>query len=121
MQVVPQKTVINGEYYLTNIFAKGYLDAINRKAQNGGGFQRSLKADTSQVVFVQDRAPPFTAQKSQHWCRENLPGFWGRAAWPENSPDLYSTENIWLIPQDKANKMAPTTTADELVKQLKRV
>ena len=68
MQVVPQKTVINGEYYRTNIFAKEYLVAINRKAQNGGGFQRSLIANTSQVVFVQDGGPPLTAKKSQHWC-----------------------------------------------------
>ena len=77
LQLVPQKTVINGEYHRTKIFAKGHLDAINRNAQNGGGFQRSLIADTSQVVFVQDGAPPLTAQKSQHWCRENLSGFWG--------------------------------------------
>ena len=72
-----QKTVINGEYYRTNIFAEGYLDAINRKAQNGVFFQRSLMADTSRVVFVQDGALPLTAQKSQHWCRKNLPASGG--------------------------------------------
>jgi hypothetical protein len=29
---------------------------------------------------------PITA-RTQNWCRENLPEFWGKELWPPNSPD----------------------------------
>ena len=54
LQLVPQKTVINGDYYRMSILTKESLDAINRTAQEGGVLQRSLVADTSQVAFMQD-------------------------------------------------------------------
>ena len=122
LQVVPQLTVINGEYYRANEHLRqGMFIRDQPEGSKRRGFQRSLIADTSQVVFVQDRDSRHTAQKSQHWCRENLPGFWERAVWPENSPNLSPTENLCVILQDKVNKIAPATTADELMKQLKRV
>ena len=78
LHVVPQKTVISGEYYRRNILANERLDAISRTAQDGGVLQRSLIADTSQVIFTQGGALPQTAQKTQQWRRENLPGFWAK-------------------------------------------
>ena len=82
--------------------------------------RRRLMADASQVVFMQDGASLHTAQKSQHWCAENPPCFWGRVVWPENSLDLKTTENLWASPQEKGNKMTSATTVDELMKQLNR-
>ena len=106
-----------------SILAKESSDAINRTAQDGWVLQRSLIADTRQVVFMQDGFSPHTAQKRQLLRRENLRGFWGRGVWPWNRPNLNPTKNLWviLIPQDKVNKMTPATTDDEPVKQLKRV
>ena len=75
LQLVPQKTVINGEYYRMSILAKESFDAINRTAQDGWVLQRSLIADTSQVVFMQDGFSPHKAQKRQQLWRENLHGF----------------------------------------------
>ena len=115
-----QKTVINGEYYRTDIFAEGYLDAINRKAQNGV-FSALADGRHKPRCFRAGRSSAAYSPEVAALVSGEPPGFWRRAVWPENSPDLNPTENLWLILQDKVNKMAPATTADELVKQLKRV
>ena len=92
LQLVPQKTVINGECYRTSTIAKESLDAINWTTQDGGVLLRSLIADTSQVVFMRDEFSPHTTQKRQQLCREHLPGFWETAVWPEKRTARISTQ-----------------------------
>ena len=59
-----------------SMLAKEFLDAMKRTAQDGGVLRRSLVADTSQVVFMQDGFSPHIAQNRQQLCLENLGGFW---------------------------------------------
>ena len=33
-------------------------------------------------VFQQDRAPSYTARKTQEWLVVNFPGFWDKSIWP---------------------------------------
>ena len=77
--------------------------------------------DTSRAIFMQDGAPPHTAQKTQQWCRQHLSDFWERGVWPGNSPDLNPIENLWAIVQQEVDKRTPTTSAGELAEQLKKM
>ena len=114
------KVVINGEYHPENILAKDCLDAIHRTAETGGVLKRALMTDTSRAIFMQDGAPPHTAQKTQQWCRQHLSDFWECGVWHGNSPDLNPIENLWVIVQQEVDKMTPATSVGELAEQLKK-
>ena len=75
-----------------NIIAKESSDAINRTAQDGGVLQRSLIADTTQVVLMHDGFSPHTAQKRQQLCRENLRGIWGKRSMAREEPEPQSNQ-----------------------------
>ena len=47
-------------------------------------------------IFQQDGAPTHTANISQMWLRENIPGFITKEQWPPSSPDLNPIDfSIW--------------------------
>ena len=39
-------------------------------------------------VWQQDGAPAHNANRTQDWCRANLPHFWEKEVWPPSSPDV---------------------------------
>ena len=54
-------------------------------------------------IFHQDDAPAHTANTSQIWLRENIPGFVTKEQWPPSSPHLYPVDfSIWAILEARA-------------------
>ena len=64
LQVVTQETTINGQYYRDNIMANDCLETLNRGA-GGVGFQARPMSDPNQTLFMQDGAPPHSANTTQ--------------------------------------------------------
>ena len=54
-----------------------------------------------QWSFMQDNAPPHTANKTQIWLANNVPFFWDKYRLPAKSPDLNPIENLWSIVEEK--------------------
>ena len=73
----------------------------------------------SDFIFMQDGAPAHTAKLTQEWCRDNLNGFWEKADWPGNSPNLNPIENLWAILKERVNEKGQMTNRDQLVENLK--
>ncbi|KAI6659503.1 hypothetical protein LOD99_10751 [Oopsacas minuta] len=61
LHIIPPKQTINGAYYRDNILAKTCSDATNRTADTDPILERSMLADMSDFLFMQDDAPPHTA------------------------------------------------------------
>ena len=68
LHIIPPKQTINGAYYRDNILAKTCSDATNRTANTGSILERSMLADMSDFLFIQDGAPTHTANLTQRWC-----------------------------------------------------
>ncbi len=61
-------------------------------------------------IFQQDLAPAHTAKSTESWLNDHGVGV---LDWPENSPDLNPTENLWIIVKRKMRNKRPKN-ADEL-------
>ncbi len=49
-------------------------------------------------IFQQDLAPAHTTKSTKSWLNDHGVG---ELDWPENSPDLDSIENIWVLSRGK--------------------
>ena len=65
LQLAPQKTIINDQYYRDNTLDNEYLAALNRRAQKGKVFESTLMPNPSQVLLMQDGATPHKAKNTQ--------------------------------------------------------
>ncbi|KAI6658907.1 hypothetical protein LOD99_10900 [Oopsacas minuta] len=92
--IIPPKQTINGTYFRDHILAKTCNDATNRTANTGSILERSILAGTSDFLFLQDGAPPHTANLTQRWCLGHFPRFWRKVEWLGNTPDLNSIESL---------------------------
>ena len=120
LHIIPQKQTINGEYYRNNILKGTCMDAMKRTANSDTILKRSMIEKMSESIFMQDGAPAHTAKLTQAWCSEHLPGYWAKADWPGNSPDLNPIENLWSILKDRLSKLPEFTTINSLVSNLKK-
>lgn len=66
LHIVPANQTINGEYYRKEILKKVYKPALQ---------DRNVCPNPKKVIFMQDGAPPHTADLTQAWCRNNFPKF----------------------------------------------
>ena len=79
---------INVAYYRTEVLEKTCMAAVNRVPNNGSILERPMLENISNFIFMQDGALAHTANVTQLWCKAHLKGFWAKAEWPGNSPDL---------------------------------
>ncbi|KAI6659838.1 hypothetical protein LOD99_10592 [Oopsacas minuta] len=76
LHIIPPEQTINGAHYRDNILAKTCSDATNRTANTDSILERSMLGDMSDFLFMQDGAPPHTANFTQRWYVEHFPRFW---------------------------------------------
>ena len=88
LHIIPQNQTVNTEYYVSQILEGSLLTALNRSAENGAVTERKMVETRSDAIFMQDGAPSHTSRRTQNWCANHVPGFWDKATWPGNSPDL---------------------------------
>ena len=61
-------------------------------------------------VFQQDGAPAHNAKKTQTWCSDNLPDFWGKDVWPPSSPDCNPLDYyVWGACERSINRVRHNT------------
>jgi hypothetical protein len=61
-------------------------------------------------IWQPDAVPANMSQKTQDWCRENLPFFWEKEVWPPSSPDCNPMEYfVWGVAERDTNR-PPTTS-----------
>ena len=97
------------------------MDAIGRTANSGTILERSMIEKMSESIFMQDGAPANTAELTQAWCSEHLPGYLAKVDWLCNYPDFNPIENLWSILADKLSKLPEVSTINPHVIQLKKV
>ncbi|KAI6651090.1 hypothetical protein LOD99_5667 [Oopsacas minuta] len=119
LHIIPPKQTINGAYYRDNILAKTCSDATNRTANIGSILEGSMLADMSDFLFMQDGAPPHTANLTQRWFVEHFPRFQRKVELLGNSQDLNPIENLWSMLKDCVGQMANATKLEDLILQVK--
>lgn len=114
LHVVPQRTTINAQYYVTNILQQILLPALTKRQKSGPVTARKMFSRRSELVFMQDGAPAHTARTTQQWCAENRPGFLHKEDSPPNSPDLNPSENCRAILNSNVFRSPPPSTMKQL-------
>ena len=109
----------NDRVWSRSILEGTCMDAMKRTGNSGNILERSMIEKMSESIFMQDGAPAHTAKLTQTWCSDHLPGYWAKADWPGNSPDLNPIENLWSILGEKLSKLPEFTTINSLVENLK--
>ena len=93
-QVLPEKQMVMGAYYVDEIPEKSLLPTLKRTRETGSTLQRKLLPDMSTAIFQQDRAPAHTSKVAMKWLENNLNSFWGKGVWPGNTPDPSPIKNL---------------------------
>jgi hypothetical protein len=108
LHIVPPGMTINRFYYRDNILQAILLPEAQRLYPDGNW------------TFMQDGAPPHTANITQEWCHDNLPDFIAKNNWPPSSPDLNPLDySVWAALAAKVNK-SQHCTVDHLRHALQR-
>ena len=59
--------------------------------------------------------------RTQDWCRANLPHFWEKEVWPPSSPDVNPLDFFaWGVAERDTNR-SPHNTKDSLIRSIKYV
>ena len=94
LNVLPEKQMVTGAYYVDEILEKCQLPTLKRTRETGSTLQLKLLPDMSTDIFQQDGAPVHTSKVAIKWLENNLNSFWGKGVWPGISPDLSPIENL---------------------------
>ena len=72
-------------------------------------------------IWQQDGAPAHNSNKTQQWCRENLPFFWEKEVWPPSSPDCNPLDYfVWGVSERDVNR-SPHNTKQSLITSIMEV
>jgi len=61
-------------------------------------------------IWQQDGAPAHNSNRTQQWCRDNLPFFWEKEVWPPSSPDCNPLDYfVWGVAERDVNRTSHNT------------
>lgn len=61
-------------------------------------------------IWQQDGAPAHNSNKTQQWCRDNLPFFFEKEIWPPSSPDCNPLDYfVWGVTERDVNRSSHNT------------
>ena len=102
-----------GDVMLPHFFPTGlkintdvYLDLLNNVVKP---WMDQIAAGRP-FIWQQDGVPAHNSNRTQEWCRENLPFFFEKEVWPPNSPDCNPLDYyVWGVAERDANRTSHNT------------
>lgn len=121
LHFLPPGTTLNGKYYREKLLPVYAKDFKRKGAHNETRMdRRSMFERPADAVFMQDGAPPHTANKTHKLCAELFPAFWTKSEWPGNSCDMNPDEHLWPDLQSVVFEAPPIRTLAQLKKRVEK-
>ena len=88
LNFVPEKTNVDAENLYKKVMGKVLIPTLNRSPTNGHISVRKISPEMSREFFMQDGTNSHMTKVNDKRLKENIPNYWEKGIWPENSPDL---------------------------------
>ena len=67
LHIVPEKTTVTAQYYVSEILQKSLLPAMRRSHATGFTLEKKFMLEMSEAIFMQDGAPSHNAIMTKRW------------------------------------------------------
>lgn len=120
LHIIPEKTSVDSNYYISEILEKVVKPAFLRSSTSTDLTATKLFQDNRKGVLQQDGARAHTSKATIHWLESNNYNYISPKDWPPNSPDLSPIENIWSIMAAKVYADPEPKTMSGLKRRLQK-